>query len=69
MATDPSDIELSPEQKKLLARYADAIGVSWREAFNMAVSGSRIDEGWLRAQQETLGKVWDNDEDSAYDEL
>ena len=26
-------------------------------------------QGWLKAQEESFAKAWDNDEDAAYDEL
>jgi hypothetical protein len=34
-----------------------------------AVNQGADDQGWLKAQEESFAKVWDNDEDAVYDSL
>jgi hypothetical protein len=34
-----------------------------------ASDDSPIDQAWLKAQEQTFAKAWNNDEDAAYDEL
>ncbi len=34
-----------------------------------ASDSDATDRSWLKAQEQTFAKAWDNDEDAAYDEL
>ena len=74
MATDPQDIRLGPKERELLAKLADKTGKEWDEALREVVKPylngtAHPSNPWLKAQEETLAKVWDNDEDAAYDAL
>ena len=74
MATDPNDIRLGPEQQQLLAKLADTTGKAWPEALREVVEPylngtAHPSNPWLKAQEETLAKVWDNDEDAEYDNV
>ena len=75
MATNPNDIRLGPEQQQLLAALADKTGKTWTEALREVVEphlkngSAHSSTPWLKAQEDVLAKVWDNDEDAEYDNL
>ena len=74
MATNPDDIRLDQARRRQLAAIADATGRDWTEVFdafvNMVQLGIGPDEyAWLRAQEQTLATIWNNEEDSIFDDL
>lgn len=71
MATNPDDITLDDEDRRLLAEAAERAGKPWRKFFRGWLSEflSGDDYPWAKAQESSFAKVWDNDEDAVYDEL
>lgn len=74
MATNPDDIRLGPDERRLLAKLADESGKAWADILREALERyARLPEpsmqAWMKAQEDVLSKVWDNDEDAVYDAL
>lgn len=47
----------------------DLEGLSPGEVIVIFATGLNQVPDWMKAQEEALSRVWDNDEDAAYDEL
>ena len=72
MATDPKDIRLTNEHRELIAKFADEVGESWSRVLDGLLQSLGVNQDqlfWLKAQEATLAKVWDNESDSIFDEM
>ena len=74
MATDPDEIRLNDFYRKWIAERADSEGRDWKEVVDdlftisrMGLNWEQLD--WLMAQEQAMTKIWDNADDSIYDDL
>jgi len=79
MATDPSDIKLSPEFQARIAELEEKTGTDWSDLLDTIISsveslvdGTRCQDertAWTSAQEQAFEKVWDNEHDAIFDDL
>ena len=71
MATNPDDISLDDEDRRLLAQAAERAGKPWRKFLRTWLTDFIADDEypWAKGQESSFAKVWENNEDAIYDEL
>ena len=74
MAINPDDIVLSPSVKKEIAQIAEERACDWKELLEAFLMMARHGVGperyaELKAQELSLAKIWDNEEDAIFDDL
>ena len=74
MASNPDDIELTPALREQIAELARKRKCGWEDLLRaLLVSAERSTDpetiALIEAQDEVLSRVWDNEEDSVFDDL